>query len=886
MSDNMTFNQEQTAVINISSGNHLVLAPPGCGKTAVLAERVRHALQSGIPPEQMACLTFTNRAARGMQERLQQADCQGLFVGNVHRFCSRFLFDAGVVPPESGIIDTDTSVSIIADYLHEDELLVLGDNKRRQQYSQVINLQHLMYQCRTFYPAQLIVHRDALKASVLRELCAAFGLDYTQRSAIKIYEEIEHYSEETPPVPLSRDAQTALRQLYGARCYENYKRQNQLLDFEDLLLKTYDYMSSADAGCYPHFSWIQVDEVQDLSPLQLAIIDLFTAPDATVVYLGDTQQAIFSFMGAQSNTLMQLRERCGAGHLHNFFRNYRSPRYLLQVYNTYGQQQLHISADLMPSTDYDPPLPADGLRLNEYHDTLTEVQEVARLVQRLYEEHPDETTAVVVAFNSDADMVSQQLRTPHFKISGIDVFATPAMRLLLAHLAVLHAESNLIAWANIMTGLKVYATNAASRKFIHDMKQLAILPSDLLETPGQCYTMRFLQACDTQDLVIFDTETTGVDVFEDEIAQIAAIRVRKGEVTDSLNIFLTIDRQLPPMLGDTPNPLVAEYGKHPHLSPAEGLQRFVSFASGAAILGHNATFDYQIMHHQMQRHCPHLSMLQQWPTYFDSLKLARLLCPRLKSYKLRDLLTQLSLEGSNSHLADDDIMATKSLADYCYAKAKTLEQQQRLFLSRHEQVADRFRNLYQDLFLKARNSLYEQRPATDTPAIIQTIQDIYRQLIDLRRIQPVDKWQHIVNYITHTLLTPASGSTLVQQLARHAQELSTLKEADLCGSVALNDRVFISTVHKAKGLEFDNVIVFDVVRDKFPSYYSQKKENASPIAAARQADDEEARKFYVAISRAKKRLFLMWAREHNTPWHTLVRREPSPYLDCIRKYFI
>ncbi len=888
MNDSMTFNTEQQDVIHISYGRHLVLAPPGCGKTAVLAERVRYALQQGLKPEDMACLTFTNRAARGMQERISHDGAGGLFVGNVHRFCSRFLFDTGLAGQGASIIDTDTSMSIIADYMGEDELLVLGDNRRRQQYSQVINLQHLMYQCVRHYPSHLMIHREALKPALLRQLCNAFGLPYTQQATIQLYEGIDHYHEATPALPLDLEAKTLLQQLYGARCYERYKRDNQLIDFADLLLYTYDALSANndEQPTIHRFSWLQVDEVQDLSPLQLTIIDLFSTPDATVVYLGDTQQAIFSFMGAKSDTLLQLRKRCGEQNLHNFFRNYRSPAYLLDVYNTYGTRQLGLPADMLPSTDKHPTPPADALRLLHYKDTLGEVQEVARLVQRLYHEHPEESIAVIVAYNSDADDVSRQLRSPHFKISGQDVFATPTLRLLLAHMAVLHSEYNLIAWANLLTGLKVYATNAASRKFVHELQRLGISPADLLMLPGTTYTACFTQSYEQQDIVIFDTETTGLNIFEDDVAQIAAVRVRKGQIVAELNLFLETERPLPSMLGDVANPLIEEYKQHTHLAPAEGFRQFVEFAKDAVILGHNATYDYQIMDHEMQRCCPELSMQRLWPHYIDSLKLARLLCPRLKSYKLRDLLAQLHLSGQNSHLANDDIMATKSLVDYCYGLAIELKPQQQRFLDKHAQVAERFRNLYKELYATAHDRLYARENDAATPALTQVLQQCYHSLMELKRIEPVGKWQHVVNYLNNTLLHPADEPSLREQLDHHAQEVATLKEADLCGSDVIQDRVFVSTVHKAKGLEFDNVIVYDVVRDKFPAYFAKRDNRTDSLFNTNEnEDDEEARKFYVAISRARKRLFITLADEHTTPWHKTIRREPSPYLNCIRHLF-
>lgn len=60
----------QKKVITIDNGYHLVLAPPGCGKTDILAERVVRALSCGVSLDDMLCLTFTNRAARGMRSRI------------------------------------------------------------------------------------------------------------------------------------------------------------------------------------------------------------------------------------------------------------------------------------------------------------------------------------------------------------------------------------------------------------------------------------------------------------------------------------------------------------------------------------------------------------------------------------------------------------------------------------------------------------------------------------------------------------------------------------------------------------------------------------------------------------------------------------------------
>lgn len=872
----MTFNTEQQQVIEALGGYHLVLAPPGCGKTAVLAERIVWAHEHGVDFADMACLTFTNRASRGMRERIRERmdnvkGLDALFVGNVHRFCSRFLFENGIVPEHTAVIDNDTSFSIMADFLGEDELKVLGDNKDRQRYSQILNLQHLMYQCEHHYPSKLMVHRDAIVATTLKELCLSFGLPYVQDSCIMLYRDSEHYLYESPV--LSRDASNLLLCLDTARRYEQYKQQNDLLDFEDLLLKTYDTLTQGDAISYPTFKWLQIDEVQDLNPLQLAIIDCFTDTDATVVYLGDTQQAIFSFMGAQTDTLTMLKSRCGEGHFHNFFVNYRSPQYLLDVFNHYGEQQLGIAHDLLPSTQNQTAKQPDDLKILEADTNVDEANMVAREVQHLYEKYPDDTIAVVVAFNSDADDVSGALQTlPHFKISGIDCFSTPDVRLLLAHLCVVSMEQNFIAWSHLFTGLHVYTSNSLSRQFVRQVMELALSPADFLDYEDSTYLNEFVKVYEKQDIVVFDTETTGLSVFEDDVVQIAAVKVRQGRVIEELNLFVETERTIPEMLGDVVNPLIAEYAAQPHLSHQEALQHFVDFASGCAILGHNATYDYQIMEHNMQRYAPELSMYRLWPCYFDSLKMARLLRPRLKSYKLKDLLVELNLEGQNSHLANDDILATNSLMVYCFDRARSIIGRQREFMKHHQKIIDRFRHLYADLYQHSRSRLYEQ---SRIPLLSTELQYTFDYLRDIGRIGQMPKLPYIIRYIEQELITSASGLSLAEQLSKHIQDLTTMKEADLCGASSMTDRVFVSTVHKAKGLEFDHVIVYDAVEGKYPSIYADTENGGQ----------EEARKFYVAISRARKRLTIGFCHNSVTRWGRTYPKQLTRYMASIRQFF-
>lgn len=871
MKDHVSFDPCQQEVIEARGGWHLVLAPPGCGKTQILTERIRRAHNEGVAYADMLCLTFTNRAARGMSERLASTiDDEGakeVYVGNLHRFCSRFLFENNLVTADTSIIDDDDAVSILARFTGDDEMAVAADYKQRRGYMEVVQVGALMYQIAHGHPRGLRLHPNCLQADdvrALRLLCDMQKVELTPAAMLDIYAHTDAYRTLAGGSSADFGEKTVvgrtLRKLSLAWEYEQYKAKNHLLDFEDLLLMVYDALveTDPDAAAFKRYPWIQVDEVQDLNPLQIALVELLaTDPADTVMLLGDEQQAIFSFMGAKLSTLEQLKERC-RGRVHHLDVNHRSRRYLLNVFNTYAEEVLHIDPDLLPKADNDQQAAAGDLTMLQSETMASELADVARRVKQLLEASPTDTTAVVVSSNSDADDVATALREagiPHFKVSGSDLFAQPGMKLLLAHLNVLARPNDFLSWARLLSGLHVFEQSFAARNFVRASLNLAILPADHLRTDGGTYVNDFMKACGEGELVVFDTETTGLDVFHDDIVQIAAVKMSNGHIVpgSALSLFIRTERPIPEKLGDIDNPIIEELKHHELLEPAEALRRFVHYVGARPLLGHNADYDYHILDHNLRRYCPEIKLSSRCPVCFDSLRLIRLLEPDLKVYKLKALLAALDLEGENSHLADEDVNATCSLVAYCMAKALPLLPRQRAFL-KEDRVVRRARVLrarYADSYDEARRRLYEQRPEGETAAMVDELQRFYKLITSEHHVEEVEGLRYVLNHLANDMIVTGEEPSLMEQLANHIMELNTMKEADLCNSRAMTERVFVSTVHKAKGLEFDNVIVFDAVDGRWPNFYSQN----NPASLA-----EDARKFYVAITRATRRLVIAWSR--------------------------
>ena len=882
----------QIPVVEASQGYHLVLASPGCGKTHILAERIRYARERGVKYEDMLCLTFTNRAAREMTNRIQKVvggDFSELMVGNVHRFCSKFLFEQGRIPADSAIIDDEEAVSIIADYRNEDEEGVTRDFNRYKGYQTIIFFQHFIYQLEHQHPWKYYLHPESFTdddREAVKHICASQKIEYDEQAVVNIYHHAQEYMDEANAPGL--DGKTADRirvllwKMYYANCYARYKEENHLFDFEDLLLYTYDiYRSDPTCKRYP---WIQVDEVQDLNGMQLAIIDLLTAEDnPMVMYLGDEQQAIFSFMGAKVETLTLLKMRC-KGNIHHLQRNHRSPKYLLDVFNDYAEKQLKIDPELLPLSDNDTKATSGDLRIIHSSTIEAEHKDITTEALSLYEQNKEERTAVIVSANSDADRISEAMTEAgltHFKVSGRDLFDTPDVKLLLAHLSVLSNEHNSIAWTRIMNGVRAFPSHALARRFNWKLKQLALSPSDFLLYPESCYTAEFLRAYNEEEIVVFDTETTGLNVFQDDIIEIAAIRIKGGEVVgEPLDLYIETDKPILPMLGDKENPMYAIYHEKMStgglLSPSDALQRFLAYVGTSPILAHNANYDYNILDNNLQRYCKD-TMQAHDIRCFDSLKLIRLLAPSLHSYKLENLLETFHLAGVNSHQAIDDVKATVSLVRLCAEKAREKQAQQAAFI-RHPKVkpfANVLRSNYGECYREAVNRLYKL--STDhEPALVSELSAAYNAFRSDGLINDIPRLDYILRYLRIDMLTDETvANALAPQLSQYVMDINTLKEADFCNSKSILERIYVTTVHKAKGLEFDNVIIFDAADGRYPNAYNKTK----------QQDEEDARKFYVAMSRAKRRLFIAYALQMVDRHGRVFNRELTPLMDSIQKYF-
>ena len=187
------------------------------------------------------------------------------------------------------------------------------------------------------------------------------------------------------------------------------------------------------------------------------------------------------------------------------------------------------------------------------------------------------------------------------------------------------------------------------------------------------------------------------------------------------------------------------------------------------------------------------------------------------------------------------------------------------------------RQNYGDMFVEARERLYDRPVKSAESAIISEMKHFYQMARANGWMPETAKMKYVFSFIDNDILTTQRNLSLKEQLDNHITELTTLKESDLCGSSAIDERMFVSTIHKAKGLEFDNVVVFDMVDSRMPSYFNRNDYKGMA---------EDARKLYVAMSRARKRLVITCCKTRKVSGNVIpqhITRFLEPVLHLFEK---
>ncbi len=291
-------NDRQREAVTHINGPIMIVAGAGSGKTKVLTTRIAHLMASGVDAFNILALTFTNKAAKEMKERVEHIlgnnEARNLYIGTFHSVFARILRGEAHrlgYPNHFTIYDTDDAKSVVKTVINE------------------LNLDDKHYKPATVYN---------------RISQAKNGLVSPEEYATDYYIQQEDMRSNRP----------ALAQIYSAyvkRCFKNGA-----MDFDDLLLKFYELLKSFPEALskYQHkFRYILIDEYQDTNQAQYQIIKLLGAMHENVCVVGDDAQSIYSFRGATIENILQFQKDYDDVKVVKLEQNYRSTQSILKTAN-------------------------------------------------------------------------------------------------------------------------------------------------------------------------------------------------------------------------------------------------------------------------------------------------------------------------------------------------------------------------------------------------------------------------------------------------------------------------------------------------------------------------------------------------------------------------
>lgn len=301
---------QRAAVTNIE-GPVLVIAGPGSGKTRVLTYRIAHLLQSHVPPREILALTFTNKSAREMKDRIEKVvgtSAQQVWAGTFHSIFARILrYEAEKIgyPSSFTIYDTDDTTSVLKAIIKE------------------MNLDPTVYNPSAVRSRISLCKSNLITPPLYRQNAEMMQQDRAARRPymVDIYEK------------------------YIARCFRSGA-----MDFDDLLYQLYRLFQQNPDNVVDkyraRFRYIHVDEFQDTNFLQYAILRQllkYEGSPENIFIVGDDAQSIYAFRGATIDNILDFEKDYPALQTFKLEQNYRSTHHIVAAANeviSYNRRQL------------------------------------------------------------------------------------------------------------------------------------------------------------------------------------------------------------------------------------------------------------------------------------------------------------------------------------------------------------------------------------------------------------------------------------------------------------------------------------------------------------------------------------------------------------------
>ncbi len=396
-------NKEQFQAATASYGHNLIIASAGTGKTSTIVARIAYLLQNGIKAEDILLLTFTNKAATEMIERV------GVY------------------------FDKKTAKQIQAGTFHAISYKLLKDLGKNIALKQPSELKILL---KTIYAKRRFDHIDCeakpYQASTLYDLYSLYQNSCLDETFSKWIE--QNYPAHEPYGLIYEDIMDE---------FLEQKKRFFYVDFNDLLLMMKEQLQK---GARIDFKEILVDEYQDTNSLQSALVDSFKAKSLFCV--GDYDQSIYAFNGANINNIGSFSTRYKNANIFTLTKNYRSSSSILALANKVIKKNPRLYKKELEVTrqgNFEPP------KLLIYEELFAQYQGISELISK--SEFDKQDIAVIFRNNSSADGIEASLREIGLtckRKGGMSFFDAKEVKAMLDLLSILVNPKDMMAFIHIL----------------------------------------------------------------------------------------------------------------------------------------------------------------------------------------------------------------------------------------------------------------------------------------------------------------------------------------------------------------------------------------------------------------------------------------------------
>ncbi len=406
-------NPEQLEAVKFDKGSVLVIAGAGSGKTKTLTYRVARLIESGVAPENILLLTFTKKAADEMLNRasmILDSRCEKVAGGTFHSFANFIL------RKYSSLLELKSNFTIIDRSDAEDVV-----NHIR---GKVIEKQE---------------KRFPRKGTILDIYSKAINKNLSANEVIEgEYKQFEHCLDKINEI---------------SQQYIVYKRENSLLDYDDLLLYLKTLLRSDNdlrKKISNQYKYILIDEYQDTNTLQADIIKLLASEHNNVMAVGDDSQSIYSFRGANFRNIMEFPNIFPDTKIIKLEQNYRSSKNILELTNEIIKKAKEKYSKTLFSTIDSVEKPA----LICTKDMQTEAEFICQRVLELQEEDISLNDIAILArsarmtYNLEIELAKKSI--PYRKYGGLKFIETAHVKDVTAYLRVILNPNDIISLNRIL----------------------------------------------------------------------------------------------------------------------------------------------------------------------------------------------------------------------------------------------------------------------------------------------------------------------------------------------------------------------------------------------------------------------------------------------------